>query len=203
MKERPALRKKIDALYAAPPGEFVAARKALAKELKGDGKADEAEHVAALKKPTVAAALINRLARERPDEMKEFATAAAALRKASGKRLREAARAEREAAATLVEAADELMAEEGGAGVSPHATGSSRRFRPPRPTPASRSSSSPAGSTRSAASPASASPSGPMGAGERRTPAKATMRGSRRPSAGGASVGSRRPRSGFTRRRRG
>lgn len=116
MKERPALRRKIDALYAGPPGEFVAARNALAKELKGEGRREEAEHVAALKRPTVAAAVLNRLARERPGEMKAFARAAAALRKASGRKLREAARAERAAAAALVDAADEILAEEEGGG---------------------------------------------------------------------------------------
>jgi hypothetical protein len=108
--ERPALSKQIDALYAGPADDFVAARNALAKELKGE----EAKHVKGLKKPTVAAALINRLARERRAEMKAFAKAAAALRRASGKKLREAAGAEREAAEALIAGADELMVEEGG-----------------------------------------------------------------------------------------
>jgi hypothetical protein len=108
--ERPALRKKIDALYAGAPDDFVAARNALAKELEGD----EAKRVKALKKPTVAAALINRLARERPADMKAFAKAAATLRRASGKKLRAAAKAEREAAEALIAGADELLEEEGG-----------------------------------------------------------------------------------------
>lgn len=112
--ERPALRKQIDALYAGPPDEFVSARNALAKELNGAGKADEAKRVSALKKPSVAAAVINRLARERETEMKAFAKTAAALRRASGKKLRDAAKAQREAAEALIESADELMAEEGG-----------------------------------------------------------------------------------------
>ena len=113
MKERPALRKKIDALYAGPPDEFVAARNALAKELKKDGKTDEAKHVSGLKRPTVAASVLNRVANEREAEIKAFAKAAAALRRASGKKLREAARAEREAAEALVDAADELMTDGG------------------------------------------------------------------------------------------
>jgi hypothetical protein len=114
VKERPALAQKIDALYAGPLDDFVSERNALAKELRSDGKRDEAEHVKGLGKPSVAAGLINRLAHERPDEMKAFAKAAAALRKASGKKLREAARAERDAAAALLDAADELLEEEGG-----------------------------------------------------------------------------------------
>lgn len=114
MKERPALSRKIDALYAGPRDDFVAERNALVKELKKDGKGDEADHVAALKKPSVAAAVLNRLAREREAEMKAFAKAAGALRRAGGKKLREAARAEREAVEALVDGADELMAGEGG-----------------------------------------------------------------------------------------
>jgi hypothetical protein len=52
-------------LYALPPEEFVKARNARARELKAEGKRDEADAVAKLRKPTLAAWAVNQLARER------------------------------------------------------------------------------------------------------------------------------------------
>jgi hypothetical protein len=119
VKERAALRKQIDALYAGPREDFVAGRDALAKSLKGAGKAEEAAYVHGLAKPTVAAALLNRVARESPKEMRDFARYAGLLRRASGRakgeKLKAAARAERDAAAAVVAAADALAAAEGSA----------------------------------------------------------------------------------------
>ena len=56
---------RLDALYAGPPGEFIATRNALAKALKADGQDEEAARVAALRRPTKLAAELNRLAGER------------------------------------------------------------------------------------------------------------------------------------------
>jgi len=55
----------MDELWRATPDEFVAVRNQLAKQLKADGKTDEAETVKKLKKPSVAVWAVNRLARER------------------------------------------------------------------------------------------------------------------------------------------
>jgi hypothetical protein len=52
-------------LYALPPEEFVKARDTRARELKADGKRDEADAVRKLRKPTLAAWAVNQLARER------------------------------------------------------------------------------------------------------------------------------------------
>lgn len=52
-------------LYSLPPEEFVKARNARARELKAEGKRDEAEVVGKLRKPTLAAWAVNQLARER------------------------------------------------------------------------------------------------------------------------------------------
>jgi hypothetical protein len=70
----------LDALWGLPLEEFTAARDALAKRLRADGQRDEAAEVAALRKPTVAAWVVNRLARDRRDDMRELVTAAEAIR---------------------------------------------------------------------------------------------------------------------------
>ncbi|HET6689274.1 MAG TPA: hypothetical protein VFG74_00270, partial [Miltoncostaeaceae bacterium] len=101
---------RIDALYAGPPGEFTAARNALAKALKEQGEAGEASRVAALKRPTKLAAALNRLARDRPDAVASLLDAEEALAGAQGAlldgsgdaaALDEAVRAEEQAVAAL------------------------------------------------------------------------------------------------------
>jgi hypothetical protein len=69
------------ALYGRPRAEFTAARNLRAKELKADDP-ELAAAVAALPKPTVAAAALNELVREDPSEIRALVQ--------SGKRLREA-----------------------------------------------------------------------------------------------------------------
>lgn len=54
----------LDELYAAPLEEFVARRNALAKALRKEGKADEAGEIASRRKPSAAAGVVNRLARD-------------------------------------------------------------------------------------------------------------------------------------------
>lgn len=107
MDESAALRKRLDPLYAGPPDEFVAGRDALAKELKAEGDAEAAKAVKGLRRPSVAAALLNRVALGNAKEAKTFASAVAKLRKAKGREaLKDAARAQRDAAAKLVELAE-------------------------------------------------------------------------------------------------
>lgn len=50
-------------LYAVPPAGFVAARTAAVKRLRGEGRKEEAKEVAALRRPSVAAAAVNALVR--------------------------------------------------------------------------------------------------------------------------------------------
>jgi hypothetical protein len=52
-------------LYSLAPEEFIKARNARARELKAEGKRDEADAVGKLRKPTLAAWAVNQLARER------------------------------------------------------------------------------------------------------------------------------------------
>jgi len=69
-------------LYGLPLEEFTPARDALAKELKAAGHKDEAAEVKALRKPSVAAWALNRVAREHPDAIEGLRAAGAALREA-------------------------------------------------------------------------------------------------------------------------
>lgn len=71
-----------DDLYGLPLEEFTPARDALAKELKAGGRKDEAAEVKALRKPTVAAWALNRMAREHPDAVAALRAAGADLREA-------------------------------------------------------------------------------------------------------------------------
>jgi hypothetical protein len=73
----------IDGLYALQPSEFTAARNEAAAGLSGDDRA----RVKALRKPTAAAAAVNRLVREHRSDVDAFLSASAALLEAqvSGK----------------------------------------------------------------------------------------------------------------------
>jgi hypothetical protein len=87
-------------LYGLPLEEFTPARDALAKELKGAGRKDEATEVKSLRKPSLAAWALNRAARDHPDAVEQLRAAGADLRAAQEEalsgdagRLREAGRA--------------------------------------------------------------------------------------------------------------
>ena len=58
-----ALERELDALYQLPLDQFTSARDDLAKRLRADGQAEQAEQVKALRKPPVAVWLVNRLVR--------------------------------------------------------------------------------------------------------------------------------------------
>jgi hypothetical protein len=70
---------RIDALYAGKLEDFVAARDALAKELRAGGDREAAAEVKKLGKPTRAAWAVNRLARDRPQEVRALVEAGEAL----------------------------------------------------------------------------------------------------------------------------
>ena len=74
--------RELDELYAIPRDEFTPARNALAARLKQAGDAEGAAAVKALPKPTVAAAALNRLAREEPRLVKKLLDSGARLRAA-------------------------------------------------------------------------------------------------------------------------
>ena len=80
-------------LYGADPQEFTDRRKALTAAARADGDAAAAKQIAALRKPTRAAWVVNRLARAEPGAPARLAALGAALRAAEeakdGPRLRE------------------------------------------------------------------------------------------------------------------
>jgi hypothetical protein len=107
------LEKEIDRLYGLPVAEFTAARNDLAKRLKAEGERAAPARVKELRKPTVAAGLVNRLARNERMNMRALFTAGERLRNAQAKLLKggapgavhKAAEDERKALSALLDAA--------------------------------------------------------------------------------------------------
>jgi hypothetical protein len=106
----------VERLYAAPPDGFVATRTAVAAEAREAGDDTAAREIGKLRKPTVAAWLVNLLAIRRPDLIDELAELSAALRVAQrelrGAQLRELSMQRREVVSSLVEAARNLAVRE-------------------------------------------------------------------------------------------
>ncbi|MFL6005225.1 MAG: hypothetical protein ACJ744_03140 [Gaiellaceae bacterium] len=82
----------IDRLYGAALDEFVPERAQLVKELRADGRREDADAVAKLRKPTVAASVLNRLAREHRRDVDLLLDAGHRLREAQAGVLRGAER---------------------------------------------------------------------------------------------------------------
>ena len=110
-----------DELYGLPPGEFTRARDERAKQLRGDGRREEATAVKALRRPTVAAWALNQLARRRKKDLDELLSAGEDLRAAQEELLaggdrsafQEAATRERGLVAGLAADATTLASEAG------------------------------------------------------------------------------------------
>lgn len=107
----------LDDLYAAAPEEFVAARNALAKQLKAAGDKETAAEIAQLRRPPVSAWALNQVARQQPDEIGSLLAAAAELSDAladpAGADLRAVQRAFRGAIETTVRATLDLVSASG------------------------------------------------------------------------------------------
>jgi hypothetical protein len=105
------LEARLDELFAVEPKEFTAARDALARDLKGADRADDAAEVKALRRPTVAVAAVNRVARLHADqvgalvEIGEELAALQADRNADRHELRDLTRQRRSALHQLTELA--------------------------------------------------------------------------------------------------
>jgi hypothetical protein len=97
-------------LYGLPLDEFTTARDERARELRRDGQKEKAAEVAALRKPVVAAWVVNMLARDERADVRELVRAAEAIR--TGKARADAA-AFREALDRLTAAARRLLEAEG------------------------------------------------------------------------------------------
>jgi len=102
----------IRGLYEAPPDGFVAARAAAIADARKIGDKDAAKRYAALRKPTVAAWLVNLLALRRPELIDDLVELSTALREAQrglqGDQLRELSNQRRQVVSALVTAARKL-----------------------------------------------------------------------------------------------
>jgi hypothetical protein len=95
-------------LYGLPLEEFTPARDALAKELKGAGRKDEAAEVKSLRKPTLAAWALNRAAREHGDAIEQLRAAGADLREAQNEAMSGDAGRLRDTGRALAEEVDRM-----------------------------------------------------------------------------------------------
>lgn len=121
---------RLDELYREHPDGFVAGRNELAKEARAAGDRDEADRIKKLRRPSVAAWLLNRTALESPKALEDFAEASRGLEAAQTRALegdeeavdewRAAATRERHANAAVVEAAAGL-ARDAGPSINPRA----------------------------------------------------------------------------------
>lgn len=103
-------------MYEAPPDGFVAARSAAIADARKAGDGDAVKRLTALRKPTVAAWLVNLLALRKPeliDQLVELATALrAAQRSLQGEDLRELSNQRRQIVSALVNEARKLAVAE-------------------------------------------------------------------------------------------
>lgn len=112
----------LDRLYHGSPEEFTPARNELAKSLRSDGKAEAADWVKGLSKPSRAAWLVNQLAVRKTDEVAELLETGQELRAAQEEmlagstdrdKLREVARREQQTVDSLLRTAEALGREHG------------------------------------------------------------------------------------------
>src|SRR5436305_6166775 len=113
----------LDELYTAPPERFVAARDEAVTAARRAGDRRGAEEIGKLRKPTVAAWLVNLVVRRRPDLIGELLALGDALRSAQhdlrGEELRELSGQRRTAIGELVGQARILARESGRTGRDP------------------------------------------------------------------------------------
>jgi DNA repair exonuclease SbcCD ATPase subunit len=74
----------VDDLYGLPREEFIPARRELARQVREAGDKEGAAAIEKLAKPTTAAWLVNRLAREHPDDVESLISLGDELREATG-----------------------------------------------------------------------------------------------------------------------
>lgn len=115
------LEQAVDRLYSVDPDSFVAERDALTRELRDAGRREEATTVKALRKPSLSAWVVNRLARDERREIDLLLDASHRLREAQQGLLagadqqsfEEARRTQRDALAALRKAASGILDEAG------------------------------------------------------------------------------------------
>lgn len=118
-----SLDEEIDRLYGLPPDGFVAARDELAKDLRSEGRRDDAAAVKGLRRPSIAAWSMNQVARRHRSKLEALLAAGDELRKAQrralsgvaggGAGLREAGERRRRALRDLMGPAQAILSEAG------------------------------------------------------------------------------------------
>lgn len=109
-----SLEREAQRLYRLPLDRFTQRRNARAKELKDEGKKKQAEEVRSLRRPTVAAWVVDQLAHERAAQVKRLAKAAETIaQERSAAKVRKAMEARRDVIADLVEDAEDILQEAG------------------------------------------------------------------------------------------
>src|SRR3954471_8121993 len=86
-KKATGAKERLDELYREHPDGFVAGRNELAKEVRAAGDRAEADRIKKLRRPSVAAWLINRTAHSSSEPLEEFADATRRLEEAEGRAL--------------------------------------------------------------------------------------------------------------------
>jgi hypothetical protein len=103
-------------LYRLPRDEFTSARDELAKRLRRGDRRAQADEVKALRKPTAAAWLVNQLSHQATGDLRKLLSAGERMRRArTATELREAAAAEREAIARLLQRAEGIAGDQSAA----------------------------------------------------------------------------------------
>jgi hypothetical protein len=109
----------LDELFRLPLAEFTAARNALAKQLKQEGRSNDADYVKTLAKPSISAWTVNQLYWEHRDELDRLMATGERVRQAQTSRtagiagIRGALDARREALAHLADLATALLRDAG------------------------------------------------------------------------------------------
>jgi hypothetical protein len=123
----PFIESEIDALYAASPEEFITARDRIAKRLRDEGHAEQAQRVKSLRRPTVPAWAVNQVVRTHRNDVDELLSAGEDLRRVqqralsgkSGGDLREASERRRRALQAVIKASEALL-DDAGRSSAPH-----------------------------------------------------------------------------------
>ena len=118
---RSKLEGEVDALFKLPLAEFIGARNDLAKRLKRDGHADDANFVKALDKPSVSAWAVNQLRWNHPEAFDQLLAADRRFRQAqtshtaghTATKIADMREARREALSHLTELATSLLRDAG------------------------------------------------------------------------------------------
>lgn len=103
----------LDRLFASPLESFTKERNALVKALRSEGRTEEADRIAGLKKPVLSAWVTNQLAHRHRDDVRTLVDLQESLGSASAERMREGVTERRRLIAALTKKAQEILSDTG------------------------------------------------------------------------------------------